>query len=269
MSFDRGGRAAKLGHRYEDRWIIKNFLDLLDEHITGVTIEALGEDEKGVDLWVIDKKGKRRAYQCKARNTGSDHWTAGDLHTKGIFKKARLQLDRGGDTEYHFVSDVAATQVKDICNKARNSGDWESFYKYQIKTSQKQKHQLTTICRGFELSADIEDDIEKAYYYLQRIFFNQYPDDHLNKTDLLYRISYLIEGNAESIYSLLINFAVENDRLGREINAHELWSFLENNSCRPKRLDKDNRIIPAVKAQQKRYEESIKKQGFIGGKRNN
>jgi hypothetical protein len=94
MSFDRGGRAAKPGHRHEGRRIIKNFLDVLDEHITSVTIEAPGDDEEGVDLWVIDKKGKRRAYQCKARNAGSDHWTAGDLYAKGIFKKARFQLEK-------------------------------------------------------------------------------------------------------------------------------------------------------------------------------
>jgi hypothetical protein len=233
MSFDLGGRAAKLGHRYEGRWIIKDFLDLLDEYITSIKIEALGDDEEGVDLWVKDLSGKRRAYQCKARNAESFYWTAGDLHAKGIFKKARFQLYRGGDTEFHFVSDVTATQVKDICNKARNSGDWESFYKYQIKTSQKLKQKFTTICRGFDLTADNEGDIVKAYFYLQRIFFNQYPDDHLNKIYLLYRISYLVEGNADSIYSLLINFAVENDRLGREITAHELWSFLENKSCCP------------------------------------
>jgi len=225
----------------------------------------LGDDEEGVEFWVADQSGKRKAFQCKARNANADYWTAGALNAKAIFRNAKSQLDRNSDAEYHFVSAVDAIQVKDICDKARNSNDWQSFYKYQIKNSQKRKQQFATICRGFQLSENNEGDIEKVYYYLQKIFFNQYPDDPHNKSDLLNRISYLIEGNAESIYTLLITFAEENDYLGQKITANDLWNFLEKNNCCPKRLAKDPRIMPAIKAQQTKYEESIKNQGLVKG----
>jgi len=48
MAFERGGRADKFGNRYESRWVVKQLLLLLIEEIHSVTIEAVGDDEKGV-----------------------------------------------------------------------------------------------------------------------------------------------------------------------------------------------------------------------------
>jgi len=50
MAFEPGGRADKLGNRYEGRWVAKQLLRLLNEDIQSVTIEAVGDDEKGVDF---------------------------------------------------------------------------------------------------------------------------------------------------------------------------------------------------------------------------
>ncbi len=52
MAFERGGRADKLSYRYEDRWVAKQMLRLVNEEIQSVTIEPIGDDEKGVDLLI-------------------------------------------------------------------------------------------------------------------------------------------------------------------------------------------------------------------------
>jgi len=44
-----------------------------------------------------------------------------------------------------------------------------------------------------------------------------YSDDHYTKYDLKEKIKYLFIGNYEAIYSLIANYAIENDMLGREI----------------------------------------------------
>lgn len=68
MAFERGGYADKRGNQYEDRWVVKQLLRVLNEEILSVTVEPVGEDERGVDLWVTRCDGTRQAQQCKARN---------------------------------------------------------------------------------------------------------------------------------------------------------------------------------------------------------
>jgi len=84
MGFEPGGRADKFGNRHESRWVAKQLLRLLNEEINSVIIESIGDDEKGVDLWIELKDGRRQAQQCKARNKSKELWSINDLKTQGI-----------------------------------------------------------------------------------------------------------------------------------------------------------------------------------------
>ena len=84
MPFEIGGLSDKLGNRYEGRWLAARLLSLLNEKIFSVTIEAIGDDERGVDLWVEQKDGVRQAHQCKARNGSKENWDLGDLASRGV-----------------------------------------------------------------------------------------------------------------------------------------------------------------------------------------
>ncbi len=84
MAFELGGYSDKLANRYEGRWIARQLLLLLHEQVRSVTVEAVGVDEAGVDLWIERKDGKREAQQC----------TFADLNRRGVLAKLRLQLER-------------------------------------------------------------------------------------------------------------------------------------------------------------------------------
>ncbi len=51
-----GGYVDKLGNRYEGRWVILQMLHVLNEEFRSVTLEAIGDKEKGVDLWIEKKR---------------------------------------------------------------------------------------------------------------------------------------------------------------------------------------------------------------------
>ena len=121
MVYVMGGRADKFSNRYEGRCIIEQYLQLLDEEIKGVAIEAIGNNESGIDLRIINKKGQRQALQCKARNGNKESWSTGDLNSREIFKKAKFQLDRNPVDFYFLVSAVPVINMNDICIDARNS----------------------------------------------------------------------------------------------------------------------------------------------------
>ncbi|CRH92922.1 Uncharacterised protein [Chlamydia trachomatis] len=67
MPFESGGRADKLGNRYEFNWIVLKFIDIIAEKIIAKKIEAIGEEEQGVDVWLKYKDGHKEAQQCKGR----------------------------------------------------------------------------------------------------------------------------------------------------------------------------------------------------------
>jgi hypothetical protein len=121
MGFEPGGYADKLGNRYESRWVAKQLLRLLNEEIQSVTIEAIGDDEKGVDLWIGQNNGLRQAQQCKARNRSEESWSINDLKSRNIFNHAKFQLDNNANSTFAFVSAVAAQTFHDLCDSARNS----------------------------------------------------------------------------------------------------------------------------------------------------
>ena len=63
MAAEPGGRAAKLGERYEGLWVARQMLFALLGQSRSVQLEALGDDEQGVDLWVVRSDGTRVAQQ--------------------------------------------------------------------------------------------------------------------------------------------------------------------------------------------------------------
>ena len=64
MAFEVGGRADKMGNRFEFNWTISKLLDVIEEQANYIEIETIGEDEQGIDLWICDKKGNREGQQC-------------------------------------------------------------------------------------------------------------------------------------------------------------------------------------------------------------
>ena len=59
MSRESGGRADKLGNRYEDYWSVELLLRLVDEKLEYLIIEPLGKDEEGTDILTIEKSGDK------------------------------------------------------------------------------------------------------------------------------------------------------------------------------------------------------------------
>ena len=259
MAFEPGGRADKLGNRYEGRWVAKQLLRLLNEDINSVTIEAIGDDERGVDLWIELTIGKRLAQQCKARNQSKEYWTVADLNNRGILRYLQYQLDRKPDIEYVLISGVPATQIGDICDSARNSNDNpKDFYQYQIKkVGETRTKPFSQFCSGLCLNSENPQDLAKAHNYLKRTRFELFPYDDNTWQDLLTSASFLLTDKPEKVIATLATYAENQDRLGQPIYRQELASYLEAHYIYPKNLAYDHRISPTITRLQREFEESI------------
>ncbi|MBP1949346.1 NACHT domain-containing protein [Virgibacillus litoralis] len=258
MSFEPGGRADKLGNKYEGRWVIKQFFRLINEEIVSITIEPAGEDEVGVEFWIRHSDGIKEGHQCKARNADKEKWTVSDYKNKKILKKVKYQLDKNPNYIFNVVSAVPNTLLGDICDSARNSsGSSKDFYDYQILTrGEGVQTAFKDFCDAMELDDKNKKDINSAYDYLRRIKIILFPDNEVTKQDLLREASFLFTGKAETVYAHLSNYPLENDKLGSSINSNDLLTYLEKQGIFLKRWGL-NTIMPVVFRLQEEFKESI------------
>lgn len=260
MPFEQGGLADKLGNRYEGHWVAKQLLALLNEEIHSVTIEAIGDDEQGVDLWIEDNNGFRQAQQCKARNASREYWSISDLNSRGVLTYLNFQLDRDPNYQFAFISSLGSDMFKSICDFARRSNNNpEFFYQHKILAAGKEvQESFLKFCRSLALEADNKADRDKAFGYLKRIYIQVYPDDQNTWKELLGWAGFLLTGDPETNIALLISYAENYDKLGSWIHVDELREYLSEHRIHPKRLAHDIRIAPAITELQTQFSDSIR-----------
>lgn len=260
MAFEAGGRADKFGNRYETRWLVKQFLRLIKGEVATVVLEPIGEEEEGVDIRIKNLDNSLEFHQCKGRNASKEYWTLSDLNSKNIFTNAKKHLEANSNLNFYFVSAVSARTLGDLADRARNSNDNPlDYYNFQIKKSGAETNKaFEGVMKYFGLNVDNEDDLNVGFFYLKRLFMILYPDDINQKDELLDTIKQLYIGDPESIYSLIINYPLEKDMLGKEINTHMLDSYIvSNKNIEHRLLHKDPRILPTIEKLNNEFDSSF------------
>lgn len=257
MAFEAGGYAAKLGDRYEGRWVVRQLLFLLNERLRSVTVEAVGDDEAGVDLWIERLEGGRDAQQCKGENGTKKEWTIADLKRRGVLDYARHQLERDSTHTFTFVSSVPATELKDLSRSAGDSaGCAENFYQHQIVgRSKAATTAFRDFCQHLDLRADEIGDRAIAYALLRRISSHLFSDDRESREELRDKAKLLAGGNPDHVINALADFAKSN--LRRRITAPDLWNELTRLELPPRRLTSDPRVAVRVNDLNEEFCQSI------------
>lgn len=248
MAYENGGRSDKYGNRFENNWVIYKLLDLAEETISYVLIEAIGDDEKGVDLWIGNTDGSREAQQCKARNRSEECWTYSGLSEKNILSNWKEQLSRDSKTLVSLVSPLSFTNFEDITNRARNTNaeNADLFYEVQIEQSGVETRRLfKNICSSMNIDYGTEIGNQKAVDYFSRMYYRQIPDSELKRI-ALNRVDLLFSQDAEIVYSVLLNYVSNGDILGKKIDRMELHRVLQNSGITYRNLSDDRTILPRL-----------------------
>lgn len=266
MPLEIGGRADKMGNRYEIRCIIYEMLKVLREVNYSIVIEALGDDEVGTDILITDLSGKKEHQQCKVRNASKEFWSISDLSTRNILNTWKKQLERDGSRTVALVSAVGCTHIVDLHDRAINStNNPNDFYEYQIKTASKEfQDSYTEFCKGMGLVISENIDVAKSVDYMRRINFKQMSEYTLQEC-ISQEIGYYFATDKESVYSAFVSLVVDSDIYAKEITALELREYFIKQGIRMRLLDGDKRIIPQVELINKEYRGSFRslKEGLI------
>lgn len=259
MPYEIGGRADKLGNRYELRWAIYQILNILNEKIDYVILEPIGQDEEGIDLWTCNKDGIKEGQQCKARNGSKDHWTYSAVKAKGIFEKWKSQLDRGEVHTVALVTPLNFTILEDLTQRAKTTNDNpKDFYEYQICTAGEDMQKFfRNFCEVMNIDPENEIDLVECISYLKRISIHQCPDSCLKELLLLPTMNRFFIGNAEEIYGKFVSWVVDGELYGKKIDQHVLYAFLDAKNILLRDLTNDERIMPRLEELNREYRESF------------
>ena len=264
MSLEPGGYAEKLGNRYEGRWVALQLLHLLKEDIRSITVEAIGDDEEGVDLWIERKDGIRQAQQCKIENSSKPDWSMADLNRRGILPRIKSQLMRDPNYEFALISGTPANMLRDLSRSARDSNyNPEDFYRYQIvEVSIARKEAFHDFCKYLRLNPHEKAGLIKSFDFLKRTHFYHYVDDQNTKETLNGWASLLVVGKSRAVVASLCDYTEEN--LRKTISADDLRGYLSSLGFNPRQLSYDKRIAPAIGKLLKEFQQSIEP-GLIRG----
>lgn len=265
MSRESGGRADKLGNRYEDYWSVELLLRLVDEKLKYLIIEPLGKDEEGTDILTLEKGGDKVFYQCKGSNTYKDKWTLADLNSSGILKNAFEQISREEINYFRLVSSVGSVDLNELHDRSKDGSDSLEEYKERIGIgSQKSPSQRITdnfckVAKYLKLDISKDEDILRIKNFLSRFEVVLYPDSSHTKTLLLDKISLMFSNNTpKSVRNDLKSFAIEEDHLGTPIYYKDIIHYLEMNSIKLSFLERDKTINPKINEINRKYKSSIR-----------
>jgi len=262
MAVERGGRADKLGNRYEGLWVVQNLLQVLGGELVSVTVEAIGDDEKGVDLWVERVDGIREAEQCKRKNYLVGKWSMADLRRREVLLHLASQLQRESRNRFTFVSVHDAPELSKLAELARTSNnDPEAFFR-TVDSSEALRPAFQTFCAACDLDRNNPAGLAAAYDLLQRSDVRVFDDSRGGRQDVELHARSLVTGDSRSVILLLAELA--QDRMGTALHTDQIREHLRAHGHQPRDLAGEPNLPARIERLREEFRESLRP-GLING----
>jgi hypothetical protein len=255
MSISSGGRADKLGNRYEGLWVAYNLLRLLWEEVAAVQLEAVGDEEQGVDVWVTCLDGSRHAYQCKRKNGISGRWSVADLARQDVLRNAAAQLRRAPSAHFTFVSADPAPALRELADTARGAGgDADEYFRLTMAVAAHADH-LRRFCDAVGVSAQDPAGRRDAFDLLVRTHTHTFEDGSEGRAQVTLHARCLIVGDSRTAIEVLADFAQE--RMGAALNVDQVRDHLRARGFGLVRLAGDTRVAERVEQLRQEFRDSL------------
>ena len=225
MSLEHGGRADKEGNTYENRFLARLFLQLINEKFKYIQVEPVGENSDYAEFIAVDQDGTQRYYQCKASNNSQPLWRICDLKKYDVFQRARKIITENSKNEYYFISPLQYGGLDELCKRARTNSSPEEFVQFQL-TSESFKRLFNKCIKEFGLDNNIED-VEKTISLLAHCYFELYASGTEAEQDLELYIGTIFTGKTSTVRVLLEQYANDRGIYGKKITAKDVVDYLK------------------------------------------
>lgn len=243
MSMESGGRSDKRGNEYENRYLVNLLLRLVDEKLSSIIIEPVGENSAEFIAETTD--GKKIYYQCKASNGQADHWRVSDLKKHDVWKRAKEIILSDEENYYYFVSPVPYGDIDEICYRARTNNAPSEFFKKQIQDKY-HGDLVRKIASEFELDIEKEKDKNTLVYILSHCFFELAPYTRDTVLNLESQVGVHFAGDQKAARILLEQFANSSEAYGVKFIPVDVVNYMKKKQFELRSYRFDDRILPQV-----------------------
>lgn len=226
-----GGDADKIGNRFELRWTVLQFIQLLKGEAEWIYLEPIGEAGAKVEFLLGRADGRIEAHQVKRQHCGRGHWTIADLAKVGVMDGLRKHAV-DGDATYVFASTQAAKSMPELVLRAQGANGELAAFQAALSIG------LTGVFSELEQRLGKVNSAQALKALCNSNWKNQ---DELGLTDTVQALlgAYLT-GDPETAYDGLARFAM--DSVHRRITQDELWKELNRRGIQPSDLSRDQSL---------------------------
>ena len=194
----KGGIADKLGNRYEAKWLVRQFLDVISNQASWIRFEGITPEYQGFEF-AIERESIIEWHQTKI-NAPNGNWTLRALEKEGVLEAFKNRLESSENTKCLFVSQDGVKDLRTLISKALISNTPEE---YVGGLSQEQKNKfkyLQEIWRRGE---------EQTYDWLNRLEVITFPDNEIEQL-ISSRGDLYFEGGRDNTFSELRDYLEKN-----------------------------------------------------------
>lgn len=262
-----GGYWDKIGNQFEDRWALRQLVLMTapSSDIESLEREPVGDDERGVDLWVNRKNGTRECQQCKSAIGNKPRWSMASLNKEKILQHLRFQIDRDSQRHrYCLVSGTPAPHFQRLCEEARDSRDSETFLEVQVRPVRRLNQELSEFCAALNLKTCEPTDRELVWSLLRSSRFKLFRDDEDQLGELIDQLGSRVDGDAITLIGALESWL--RRQLRRRIDIEAVALFLESSGHKLVRGATDKFFVASRDLTRKRHEAGslLKLQAEVG-----
>lgn len=120
-----GGISDKLGNKYEVKWLVRQFIDVLGGSSEWIRTEGITDDFKGFEF-AVGKGGHVEWHQTKISTTNGN-WTISALEREGVLQAFKRRFDANSADRCFFVSEDPSKDIHALASKAKIANDEIEF----------------------------------------------------------------------------------------------------------------------------------------------
>ena len=210
-----GGEADKVGNRYELAWATRHALYCIVDPSRSLTIEDPDADLSRGSEFTYVNGGEVEVHQVKRQHGSSNYWSVSALAALRVFAAAEFHV--GAGRRYRFVSQLPASRLAELAERARKSRDVESFTEAWLNADLRPTFD--------ELTAEgVLGSAHRAWQVLRGMSFEVQDEAELVRMNAMFAVLHL-EGSAGNAAALILGDVLLQN-LGRRLTRAELLSAL-------------------------------------------
>ena len=178
-----GGIADKLGNRYEAKWLVRYFIDVIAGKTNWLKFEGVGTEYDGFEF--AAGVGETTQWHQTKFNAPAGNWTINALNREGVLKAFANRLSANQNDHCFFVSQDNAKDFRTLSEKARDSNSADEYLRLLSRKQLDCFHQIAAVWRQ-------PNDI--AFGWLKRSYIEFIPGRELDSLISSYGDLYFFGG---------------------------------------------------------------------------